>query len=184
MPPSDPKSKWFERLAVLPICLCVGMLLLHMIWVTPAAADHEAASQPLISVDAQNEPLGQVLEKITRDTSYTFIVEEQWRSHPVRIAFQNLPLDDGLKRILVNLNHVIVYESAHEIRIAIYGQIAPKSGGNYSSRPYEPPPVPIQQPERIQNQEPPTEEESTPASEASETREEGAEEGGKQEKNE
>ena len=135
---------------------CLFSLLLGILWsgtiggLEIYASEVATASDPLISVNAQNEPLGEVLEKITSETSYTFVIDEQWKDHPVKTVFQNLLLSDGLKRILANLNHAIVYESAQEIKIAIYGETEANSGA-LPRRPYGPPDIPIREPEPASN---------------------------------
>jgi hypothetical protein len=136
------------------------------------AGEKAAPSDPLISVDAQNEPLGEVLEALTRETSYQFTIEEQWQDHPITTVFRNLPLGDGLKRILANLNHVIVYESEKKIKIAIFGE-AEAGGGTRFSRSYERPAMPTPQPDRFPErsveQPPSTEEERPPGTDRDDT---------------
>ena len=174
----------FGLLKRLFFLMCLGVTLPWAVSFPAAAAERVDPAEPLISIEAQNEPLGQVLDQITRDTAYTFIVDEQWRTYPVRTAFQDLTLNDGLKRILSNLNHVIVYESADEIRITIYGQATPRTGGS-APRSYEPPVVPIQPPESMPDeQEPPIEEDHQTPAEASEEGEGPVNEAGGQDKGE
>jgi hypothetical protein len=177
-------SAGFGLLKRLFIWLCLGAVLPWAVSFPAGAAERVDPAEPLISIEAQNEPLGQVLDQITRDTAYTFIVDEQWRTYPVRTAFQDLSLNDGLKRILSNLNHVIVYESDDEIRITIYGQATPRTGGA-APRSYEPPAMPIQPPETTPDeQEPPIEEDHPTPAEASEEGEGAVNEAGGQDKGE
>lgn len=179
------RSKVSGLLRRLLFLMGLGSALLYAVSFQTAAAERVDSTEPLISIDAKNEPLGQVLDQITRDTAYTFIVDEQWRDHPVRTAFQDLSLNDGLKRILSNLNHVIVYESADEIRITIFGQATPRTGGGSAPRSYEPPVVPIQPPESMPDeQESPIEEDHQTPAEASEEGEGAVNEAGGQNKGE
>ena len=179
------RSAGFGLLKRLFFLMYLGVTLPWAVSFSAAAAERVDPTEPLISIDAKNEPLGQVLDQITRDTAYTFIVDEQWRTYPVRTAFQDLRLNDGLKRILSNLNHVIVYESADEIRITIYGQATPRTGGGSAPRSYEPPAVPIQPPQSMPDeQEPPIEEDHPTPAEASEEGEGAVNEAGDQDKGE
>ncbi len=178
--------KEFGQSTIHPLCLW-GVLMLVVVWAPCSMAERPTETEPMISVDAQNEPLGDVLGKISRETAYSFIIEDQWRSHLVKIAFQDLPLNVGLKRILANLNHVIVYESADEIRIAIFAQAALGTGDD-SARGYESPRNPIRERDRMSGRMPgqttSLDQEDATASESTDAPEETTEEVENQEKSE
>jgi len=109
-----------------------------------SASGQEATQEPTISLQAQNQPLAEVLNKIGRDTGYEFKVNEQWKDYPVRASITNLPLSQGLKRILANLNHAIIYEAGQKIKIIVYGKV--DSQKNVSG--FVPPPsVPATEPQ-------------------------------------
>lgn len=112
-----------------------GLLFLAL-----AAADGKAAAPEMrISIDAQNESLGHVLAVVGRQATCTIRFDHRWEGHLVKASFQNLPLGEGLKRILANLNHAIIYESVHDIKILIYGEMASRPAGPSTFRPYAPP---------------------------------------------
>ncbi len=97
----------FEVLSVLPS----GPPLLH-------AAGHYGS--PAFSLDVRGAPLGEVLKKISDDTGYQITVDSEWAGWPVSGSFKNLPVNRGLRRILSNLNHSIVFNEAdHWIAIVI-----------------------------------------------------------------
>jgi hypothetical protein len=95
----------------------------------------EAQDEPHISLEAKNQPLGDVLKKISLDTGFKFRLNDQWRIHPVNATMKNISLHRGLKIILKGLNHAIIYESGKSIKIAIYGKVEP---GNTDSSPVQP----------------------------------------------
>ncbi len=102
-----------------------------------AVAGQPQSTEPLISITAVNEPLGQVLDKIGAEIKYTFELDELWQDHPVTIAVDGVPLNEGLKRILVSLNHAIIYENDTTIRIAILVEDEDiKTGGAAPDRSY------------------------------------------------
>jgi hypothetical protein len=76
----------------------------------PAAAQN-VTGDPLISLTVQNEPLGDVLADITRDTGYRFNLNRKWQDYPVSATIDNLTLEQGLKRLLRSLNHTIIWEA-------------------------------------------------------------------------
>jgi hypothetical protein len=99
----------------------VGSVAIH-----PAMAQ-DAGAEPRISLTAKNEPLGDVLETITRDTGYRFNLNGKWKDHPVNATIVNQPLEKGLKRLLRSLNHSIVWESGNIVTIMVYGKADPGS---------------------------------------------------------
>lgn len=76
------------------------------------------AESRLLSLDARGEPLGEVLRKISKDTGYHISTDSEWAGLPVSVSFKNLPMDQGLRRILAKLNHSIVFNDAEQ-RISI-----------------------------------------------------------------
>jgi len=86
-----------------------------------SAMGQAPAAEPYISLNVKNKPLGEVFNKISADTGYTFKLNDQWRGYPVNASLENMPLHQVLKRILGRLNHTIIYESDKNINIVIYG---------------------------------------------------------------
>lgn len=104
----------------------------------PSAIAQDATADPMISLTAQNEPLGDVLETISRDTGYRFNLNGKWKAHPVSATINELPLEKGLKRLLRSLNHSIVWESDKLVTITVFGKADPGGTGgaiSFSSPP-------------------------------------------------
>ena len=136
---------------------------------TVVADDRPSENQP-ITISVQNEPLGQVLEKIGEGTGFVFSIDVQWETHPVSVSLHQTPLHKGLKRILADLNNVIIYESNNKVKIIILGKIesgkrAPASGAApiYQPTPayQQPGPRPEPEPEPEAPDEPPEPEPNT-----------------------
>ena len=119
-------------------------------------------------------PLGEVLEKIEETTDLKFKLDEQWKDIPVSVTLDKAPLDKALKRILVNLNNVIIYGSNDLVKIVVFGKAEPSSA---TGRPTVPPsyvqPQPLPQPPPLPDENPSLSEE--PESEGSPVTEESAE---------
>jgi len=90
----------------------------------------DASTDPRISLTAKNEPLGDVLETISRDTGYRFNLDRKWQDHPISAAIDNLPLEQGIKRLLRSLNYSIVWESDRTVTIMVFGKADPSSSDN------------------------------------------------------
>lgn len=146
------------------------------------AAGHDVASA--FSLDVRGMPLGEVLKKISGDTGYRITVDSEWTGWPVSGSFKNLPVNQGLRRILSSLNHSIVFNEADR-RITIVIKSSPddetlkagaaplainshppgesnhgRAASRDSTRPRDDPAVPPEEPERAaktqsQTKEPP-----------------------------
>jgi hypothetical protein len=119
----------------------------------------------LITISVQNMPLGEVLEKIEEATDLKFTLDEQWKDMPVSVTLDKAPLDKALKRILVNLNNVVIYGSNDQVKIVVFGKAEP---GDASGRPAGPPsyqqPLPVPQPPPLPDENPSVSEEPEPES--------------------
>lgn len=94
----------------------------------------ELTEEPNISIEIQDQPLGEVLDIISQDTGYTFNVSRQWKDYSVNASIQSMPLNKGLNRILAGLNHVIIYESEKIVNILVYGKANPGERESYSKQ--------------------------------------------------
>lgn len=137
-----------------------------------------SSSNSLITMSVQNMPLGEVLEKLQDATDQTFIIDDQWKEIPVSVALDNVTLDKALKRILVKLNHVVIYGANAQVKIVVLGKAEPGGASGrppgppaYSQPAPEPPPLPL--PDETPSVSPEPEPEDSPAAE-----EPPAEEGG------
>lgn len=78
------------------------------------------AGDELISLTVKDEPLGDVLYKVSMTTGYDISLDNEWQNYRVTASFEEVSLHKGLKRILKNLNSAIIYVSNKKIRIIIY----------------------------------------------------------------
>jgi hypothetical protein len=84
----------------------------------PFLGNAMGAESQLLSLDSQGEPLGEVLKKISDQTGYRITVNPDWVDLPVNGSFKNLHVDQGLRKILANLNHAILFNDTDQ-RISI-----------------------------------------------------------------
>jgi type II secretory pathway component GspD/PulD (secretin) len=124
-----------------------------------------AGNDSLITMNVKNMPLGEVLEKIEEATDLKFNIDEQWKDIPVSVTLDNAHLDKALKRILVNLNNVVIYGANDQVKIVVFGKAEP---GGPSGRPAGPPsykqPLPMPQPPPLPDENPSVSEEPEPES--------------------
>ena len=73
-----------------------------------------------ITMEAKNQPLSQVLHRLSQSTGYTFAYNEQWADLNISVKVVNLGMDKTIRKILSNHNFAILYETDKNIRIMIY----------------------------------------------------------------
>lgn len=98
---------------------------------SPSSASEIDPGEKLISLTVKNEPLGDVLYKISMATGYDISLDNKWQNYRVTASFEEVSLHKGLKRILKDLNNAIIYVSNKKIRIMIYDKTA-SEGASYT----------------------------------------------------
>ena len=88
------------------------------------AANETVAGDELISLTVKDEPLGEVLYKVSMATGYDISLDNKWQNYRVTASLEEVSLHKGLKRILRNLNSPIIYVSSKKIKIIIYDKTA------------------------------------------------------------
>ena len=129
------KNSNFEKVLFFAL-ISISLALCPHLNMIQQAKGAESLDEPHISLEVENQPLGDVLEKITIDTGFEFKWNDQWRTYPVNASVKNVPLQRGLKFILQGLNHAIIYESGKSIKILIYGEVDTRSTNSYPVRPF------------------------------------------------
>ena len=109
----------------LSILLFLGILSLIFPIVSSAGSETNTCDK-LISLTVKDEPLGDVLKKISMATGCEIDLDSEWQSHRVTASLEEVSLQKGLKRILRNLNNVIIYGSSRRIKIIIYDKTVPE----------------------------------------------------------
>ena len=94
--------------------------------ISSLAANETDAGDELISLTVKDEPLGEVLYKVSMATGYDIHLDNKWQDYRVTAALEEVSLHKGLKRILRNLNSAIIYVSSKKIKIIIYDKTASK----------------------------------------------------------
>jgi len=58
----------------------------------------------VFSLDVKDEPLGEVLVKISKATGYEITIDTGYAKFPITASLKNVTLHEGLRRILGRLN--------------------------------------------------------------------------------
>jgi len=116
----------------LTIILFLATLSLFLSMLSSAANETNAGDE-LISLTVKDEPLGDVLYKVSMATGYDISLDNKWRNYRVTASLEEIPLHKGLKRILRNLNSIIIYVSSKKIKIIIYDKTASEEASDTPS---------------------------------------------------
>ena len=106
---------------------------------SPAFSEKSVADE-IISLDVTDQPLGEVLDKISDAAGCRFSIDTSWEGYPITASFKNEPLYRVLKRIFRDLNNAVIYKSDRTIKIIIYDESAPsgkKAGYSVAIKPAE-----------------------------------------------
>lgn len=86
---------------------CLGSLL------SPSSGKEEIALElrgQVMSAELQGVSLRLILERLKREKGIWFKGDESALEESISIRFKDLPLHEGLRRILSNINHVLVFD--------------------------------------------------------------------------
>ena len=145
----------FEKILFYTLVIILSLICLR-IDIIQQAIGSELQDEPHISLEVENQRLGDVLKIISLDTGFKFKLNDQWSTYPVNASIENMPLNRGLKLILQGLNHAIIYESDKSIKIMVYGKVDSRKTDSYPIQPFssqiqdnqkEPAPSPESSPE-------------------------------------
>ena len=94
-----------------PVCF-LAILLTHP--AVPSFRAETAGQTPLISLDAKDQNLKGVLEKIAKRTGYRIYLNEDWENKPISIKLDNETLRSSISRLLRGLNYAITWDEGNK----------------------------------------------------------------------
>ena len=88
----------------------MAILLTHP--AVPSFSAETAGQAPLISLDAKDQNLKGVLEKIAKRTGYRIYLNEEWENKPISIKLDHETLRGSISRLLKGLNYAITWDES------------------------------------------------------------------------
>ncbi len=83
---------------------------------------------PFFSITADNEPLGQVLAKISKSTGYKIELTKGWENKPVSVSLKKILLEKGLRDIMRIADEssyaLVVNDKMKKVEIRIFGDVS------------------------------------------------------------
>lgn len=105
----------------------IGMLILWLFFLSgPAPAAEQGTTEVLFSIDFQDKPLKRALTEISWITGYSFLINREYADHKVSGKLENVTIHRGLKELVGDLNHTIIYEPDNTISLIIYDRSPPE----------------------------------------------------------
>jgi hypothetical protein len=130
-----------------------AFLIMLLVMAAAGRAGAEVPERP-ISLEIQQRPLKEVLQRIAGQTGYTFIFDSTWSNLPVSVRLEKANLQTGLRRVLAGVNHALIYLPDRTIKIIITEKTQAPGGGSADGSPARvrrpaapPPPPPAPEPE-------------------------------------
>jgi hypothetical protein len=105
-----------DRVKILGILWIFGLLLVMLALyglTLPLGWAAERENQSVFSLDVNNEPLDDVLHRISKASGYEITVNEGWRGKTVSARLENVTLEEALKAIMEELgrpSYLLVYD--------------------------------------------------------------------------
>jgi len=73
-------------------------------------------------LDIKDEPLGEVLKKISKATGYEITIATEYTKIPITARLKGVGVEEGLNRLLKDFNHALVaIDAEKKISVHVYG---------------------------------------------------------------
>jgi hypothetical protein len=89
---------------------------------TPCWGSESGEGPVVFSLDVKDEPLGEVLKKISKATGYEITIATEYTKIPITARLQGVGVEKGLNRVLKDFNHaLVVIDAEKKISVKVYG---------------------------------------------------------------
>ena len=89
-----------------------------------------------LSVNIEKVSLGSVLAKIQNKTGIKFYLDKESSDRTISVGFQSLPIEKAIQRVLITLNHAIIFGSDDNVqKVIIIGKSKTPLAGTLPASP-------------------------------------------------
>ena len=114
------KRRWLFRYLGVFLLLCLGAIS-TILSPMPCTGSESGEEPTVFSLDVKDEPLTEVLNKISKLTGYEIVVAGRWAYLPITVSIKNASIHEALNRVLRKFNHTIVVDdSKRKVTLALY----------------------------------------------------------------
>lgn len=103
-------------------CLFLGWIGFWVFFMPAQGFCENSVADAIVSLNAADQELGEVLKNISIDANCRFIFDKGWEDYPITAIFDDEPLYRALKLIFRDINNAIIYGEDRTIRIIIYDE--------------------------------------------------------------
>lgn len=112
--------------AILRICLTVSSLFVFFLDEPVWCAEAVSVKDGLLSVNLKESSLLDVARDIEKQSGVWFRGDETLFQEKISVTFRDLPLEEGLKRILTNLSYSLMFDNKNKIAgVMVMGEGTP-----------------------------------------------------------
>lgn len=118
--------------------LLFAALLSAALPATPCRGSDRAAADPAITLDVQNEPLRNVLGRISKATRWKITVPDKWMDRPITQRLNRVSMEEGLRFILKDAgieNLLLTYDEGRKTVTVYDTEIQPGQAAIGGARP-------------------------------------------------
>ena len=80
----------------------------------PCWGSDSGEGSAVFSLDADQKPLGEVLQQISEATGYEITIDSEYAKLPITVSLKNVSVEEGLRRILGKLSRYMVIDEAEK----------------------------------------------------------------------
>ncbi len=121
------------------ICLIASSLLVFFLEERVWCAEAVSVKDGLLSVNLKETSLLDLARDIEKQSGVWFRGDETLFQEKISVSFNDLPMEEGLKRILANLNYSLMFDNKNKVAgVMVMGEVKP--AGTQPGRPGVQPP--------------------------------------------
>ena len=114
------ERRWLFRYLGVFLLLCLGAIS-TILSPMPCIGSESGEEPTVFSLDVKDEPLTEVLNKISKLTGYEIAVAGRWAYLPITVSIKNASIHKALNKVLSGFNHTIVVDdSKKKVTLALY----------------------------------------------------------------
>jgi hypothetical protein len=114
------KKRWLFRYLEVFLLFCLGATA-TILSPTPCIGSESGEQPTVFSLDVKDEPLIDVLNKISKLTGYEIAVTGKWTYLPITVSIKNASIHKALNKLLRKFNHTIVVDdSKKKVTLTLY----------------------------------------------------------------
>ena len=111
------KKTWLHFILLLVL---TGMLFAFSPCYPSISWSSDSTTETTFSLNVEDEPIGEVVEKISKATGYEITIDPEYAKLPITMSFKNVTVDVALRRIFGKLSkYMIINDAEKKISLSV-----------------------------------------------------------------